>query len=82
MKNIKRIILFVSALAVIFGGVISASSADASTRIRGYYRKSGTYVAPHYRSDSDGYRWNNWSTKGNYNPYTGSKGYRNYYLWY
>ena len=32
--------------------------------VRGYYRKDGTYVRPHYRSAADGNSYNNWSTKG------------------
>jgi Putative peptidoglycan binding domain len=39
--------------------------------VRGYVRKDGTYVAPHYRSSSDGNPYNNWSFPGNTNPYTG-----------
>jgi len=44
--------------------------------VNGYYRKDGTYVRPHYRSAPDGNVWNNWSTKGNINPYTGKPGYK------
>lgn len=42
--------------------------------VRGYYRSDGTYVQPHYRSRPDGNIFNNWSTKGNLNPYTGEWG--------
>jgi hypothetical protein len=45
-------------------------------RARGYYRGNGTYVAPHYRSAPDGIRSNNWSHRGNTNPYTGKRGSR------
>jgi hypothetical protein len=55
---------------------------EARVGVRGYYRGNGTYVQPHYRSDPDSSRWNNWSTKGNYNPYTGKKGYQNPYKSY
>ncbi|MBX3150418.1 hypothetical protein KF728_09740 [Candidatus Obscuribacterales bacterium] len=47
-----------------------------SVSVRGYYRKDGTYVRPHMRSSPDGNFYNNWSTKGNYNPYTGEEGTR------
>jgi len=43
-------------------------------RTKGYTRKSGTYVAPHYRTSPDHSKSNNWSTKGNVNPYTGKRG--------
>ncbi len=48
--------------------------ADARVSVSGYYRKNGTYVAPHYRSSPDSSFYNNWSTKGNVNPYTGKEG--------
>ena len=44
--------------------------------MKGYTRKDGTYVAPHTRSAPDGNFGNNWSTKGNINPYTGEEGTR------
>ncbi len=43
---------------------------DAAVSVRGYYRKNGTYVEPHYRSDPDSSPYNNWSYPGNINPYT------------
>lgn len=42
--------------------------------VKGYYRSDGTYVAPHMRSAPDGDPSNNWSTRGNVNPYTGEEG--------
>lgn len=45
--------------------------------VNGYYKKDGTYVEPHYRSNPDGNQYNNWSTKGNVNPYTGEEGRKN-----
>ena len=43
----------------------------AQVYVNGYYRKDGTYVEPHYRSNPDGNPYNNWSFPGNVNPYTG-----------
>lgn len=64
----------------------------SQVHVRGYYRKDGTYVQPHYRSSPDGNPYNNYSYPGNYNPYTGrfAKGnpstylsrYYNVYLYY
>lgn len=48
--------------------------AEASIRVKGYYRKDGTYVRPHYRSSPDSSITNNWSYCGNVNPYTGKVG--------
>lgn len=56
-------------------GSISRSS-SSSTRVRGYTTKRGTYVAPHQRSTPNKSKVDNWSTKGNVNPYTGKKGSR------
>lgn len=47
--------------------------------VRGYTRRDGTYVRPHYRTRPDGNPWNNYSTRGNVNPYTGRPGYRSPY---
>lgn len=43
----------------------------AQVHVNGYYRKDGTYVRSHYRSNPDGNPYNNWSFPGNTNPYTG-----------
>lgn len=45
-----------------------------STGVNGYMRSNGTYVAPAMRSMPDSSLNNNWSTKGNRNPYTGASG--------
>jgi hypothetical protein len=53
--------------------LISAISL-ADVHIRGHYRSNGTYVQPHYRSSPNGTTLDNYSTKGNVNPYTGQAG--------
>ena len=52
----------------------TALSAIAQTHVQGYTRKDGTYVAPYVRTAPDHTNLNNYSTQGNYNPYTGSAG--------
>ncbi|MDD3144798.1 MAG: hypothetical protein PHV23_01660 [Candidatus Gracilibacteria bacterium] len=42
---------------------------------KGYIKKNGTYVQGHYKTVSNSKKSDNFSTKGNYNPYTGKKGY-------
>ena len=42
----------------------------------GYVRDNGTYVQPHYKTESNITNWDNFSTKGNTNTDTGEKGYR------
>jgi hypothetical protein len=46
----------------------------ADVHVRGYYRSNGTYVQPHYRSSPNSTALDNFSTKGNINPYTGKEG--------
>ena len=70
MKKILSALLIISFLLVFAG---SAFARDV--RVKGYYRSNGTYVQPHYRTSPDNSLLNNYSTKGNVNPYTGSKGY-------
>jgi len=62
---------FFSTLALL---LLVFNSLAADVRVRGYTRKDGTYVQPHMRSAPDGNFYNNWSTKGNVNPYTGVEG--------
>jgi hypothetical protein len=54
--------------------VLLCQAAAADTYVRGYTRSDGTYVQPHYRSDPDGDPFNNYSSRGNTNPYTGQRG--------
>lgn len=44
--------------------------------VNGYVRSDGTYVKGHWRSSPDNSFYNNWSTLGNINPYTGEYGTR------
>lgn len=46
----------------------------AQSRVDGYARKDGTYVAPHYRTNPNDTKSDNYSTQGNVNPYTGQRG--------
>lgn len=46
-----------------------------TTTVSGYSRSNGTYVQSHVRTMPNTTNWDNYSTKGNYNPYTGSTGY-------
>lgn len=42
--------------------------------VHGYTRRDGTQVEGHWRSRPDGNPYNNWSSQGNVNPYTGKIG--------
>jgi len=51
-------------------------AAGAAVRVHGYTRKNGTHVQSQYRSDPNATRRDNWTTRGNINPYTGALGHR------
>lgn len=56
------------------------TQADArGVRVSGYVRKDGTYVAPHYRSAPNRLTLDNYSARGNHNPYTGRAGKKDLY---
>jgi hypothetical protein len=55
----------------LLGGIFTV---DAQTYVKGYYRKNGTYVQSHYRSDRNHTNHDNYSAVGNTNPFTGSVG--------
>jgi hypothetical protein len=51
-----------------------ATSAVGQKAVRGYVKRNGTYVQPHHRTNPDHTQRNNYSSKGNVNPYTGKRG--------
>jgi hypothetical protein len=59
------------------GGRGGSNRKSSSTRVRGYTKRSGKYVAPHMRTSPNRMKRDNWSTKGNVNPYTGKQGTKN-----
>ena len=64
----KWIICFLSALAF----CVCAQAKDV--HVKGYTKKDGTYVAPYTRTSPNHTKSDNYSTKGNVNPYTGKEG--------
>lgn len=54
----------------------AAASADP-VQVQGHVNRDGTYVQPHVRTAPNSTINDNWSTKPNYNPYTGRQGTRN-----
>jgi hypothetical protein len=72
MKQLKLLILTVMSLILLLTSFTIAEAKDV--HVKGYYRKNGTYVSPHYRSAPDGIKSNNFSHCGNVNPYTGKTG--------
>ncbi len=62
--------LFLFSIVLFFASL----SLTAQTRVRGYYKSDGTYVRSHVRSTRNYTNHDNWSTVGNVNPYTGTRG--------
>lgn len=75
----KKILIALFFFVVLGFGIFNY--ADAAVRSRGYFRSNGTYVQPYYRTSPNSSLFDNYSTKGNYNPYSGRKGYVNPYRW-
>lgn len=73
-RAFRVLILALIAVVLLAPATLAGPRGGGAVRVRGYFRKDGTYVQPHYRSAPDGNFWNNWSTKGNINPYTGKEG--------
>jgi hypothetical protein len=61
-------------LALLLFALVSVTAHARDTYVKGYTRANGTYVQPHYRSAPNGTTYDNYSTRGNVNPYTGSYG--------
>lgn len=68
MKNI--FVAFIFAVLVLF----AVNEVSAVQRVGGYVKKNGTYVKPYYKTSPNGSKLDNYSNKGNINPYTGKRG--------
>lgn len=51
-----------------------SANALADKMVKGYIKSDGTYVQPHIRSSPNNLKFDNYSSKGNSNPYTGKQG--------
>ncbi len=70
---LKKFLVFAFTIATFF--IISSSSVEARTiKVKSYVNSRGTYVNSYYRTSPNRYRYDNYSAKGNYNPYSGKSG--------
>ena len=69
--NLRKFFVLLPVGVVFSFCLASILEAGGRVRVRGYYRRNGTYVRPHYRTAPDGNPYNNYSFPGNYNPNTG-----------
>jgi len=73
-ESLKRIL----SLILLSPSLLISQNAFADVYVNGYTRSDGSSVGGHYRSSPNSSIYDNWSTYGNVNPYTGQKGYRYY----
>ena len=66
----KKILTILVSLALL---LVATSVVIADEYVRGYQRRDGTNVSPHWRSSPDENPRNNFSYPGNVNPYTGQR---------
>ena len=76
INKMKKIILCL----VIAFSLLTVSSPEAKTiKVQSYYKPStGKYVESYYKTSLNKTKIDNYSTKGNYNPYTGKIGTKSY----
>lgn len=76
--NIKLFFVLIIQLLIInyseYASARGHGSSTGSVYVHAYTRSDGTPVQSHYRSSPDSNFDNNWSTRGNINPYTGMVG--------
>lgn len=71
----KKTLLFLTFLT--FAGILTAQTNSSTRHQKGYVKPStGTYVQPHYKTNSNSTNHDNYSTKGNTNTYTSKSGSR------
>lgn len=59
---------------LIAAAMLVCGVAQAQVYVPGYVRSDGTYVQGHYRTAPNSTKLDNYSTRGNVNPYTGEQG--------
>lgn len=63
-----------AAIALVVLGFASAPAWAEGHYVRGYVTQRGAYVAPYHATNPNYTRQDNYSTRGNINPYTGRAG--------
>jgi hypothetical protein len=74
--NIMKKFILVSTAVLAMWAI--GTTAHAQTWVNGYYKSNGTYVQGHHRSSPNNSVSDNYSYKGNNNPYTGETGTKTY----
>jgi hypothetical protein len=71
MKAIKLLVA-----ALFLSTCLFTQSKANSEKVHSYTKKNGTNLESYHRSKANGTEKDNYSSKGNTNPYTGKKGYK------
>jgi hypothetical protein len=58
------------------GGAYGTGSSSSSHGTSDYTTPQGTYVQPHQQTSPNGTQYDNYNSRGNYNPYSGQTGNR------
>lgn len=75
MKIRHLYLRFVFSFAFLLLSIFGFSQTNPNhVRVSGYYRSNGTYVQPYFRTAPNSTNRDNFSTRGNVNPYTGKPG--------
>jgi hypothetical protein len=53
---------------------VTYAQSKKTVYVKSYTKKNGTHVTAHKRSSPNKTKSDNWSSKGNTNPYTGKRG--------
>lgn len=65
-------------LCILVGGFASPALAKKGSggehNVKGHVTKKGTYIAPHKKTNPNSTERDNWTSKPNVNPHTGSAG--------
>ncbi|TAI64393.1 hypothetical protein [Bradyrhizobium sp. Leo170] len=76
----KRVLLAVALSIAATGAQAQLYGTGSNSRshgVSGHYTSSGTYVQPYVATNPNSTQMDNYSTRGNVNPYTGQVGTRN-----
>jgi hypothetical protein len=68
---------FICTLILVQIGLVLLAQVNTNNRYqKGYYKNSGKYVQPHYKTQNNKTNTDNYSSMSNNNPYAGSIGSR------
>ena len=70
----KVIITIIISLSSLFSFVVLGQVNSKHVSVSDYYKSDGTFIPSHYRTSPNNTNRDNFSTRGNVNPYTGSVG--------